>query len=296
MYAITGITGQVGGVVASTLLTHGLDVRAVVRDRAKAATWAARGCDTALADLLDTEALIQAFSGTEGVFILLPPNFDPSEGYPESRAVIASIATALRAAVPRRVVCLSTIGAQAREDNLLSQLRHMEIILADLPLPVAFLRAGWFMENARWDIEPAIARGVIPSFLQPLDKPVPMVATADVGRIAANLLLEDWTGVRVVELEGPTPVTPCDIAFALSRLLHKPVYAEAVPRSRWDELFRAQGMKNPLPRMRMLDGFNEGWITFEHPEQTVRGTVAIDDVLHGLLRRANEVDGQGAQS
>jgi NAD(P)-dependent dehydrogenase (short-subunit alcohol dehydrogenase family) len=29
-------------------------------------------------------------------------------------------------------------------------------------------RAGWFMENAAWDVEPAKA-GVIPTFLQPVD-------------------------------------------------------------------------------------------------------------------------------
>ena len=46
------------------------------------------------------------------------------------------------------------------------------------------------------------------SFLQPLDKPVPMVATADIGREAAKLLQESWTGRRVVELEGSAPRDP----------------------------------------------------------------------------------------
>jgi uncharacterized protein YbjT (DUF2867 family) len=64
----------------------------------------------------------------------------------------------------------------------------MERALRDLPMPVAFLRPSWFMENAAWDVAPAKNRGVIPSFLPPLDKAVPMVATADVGRVAAQLL------------------------------------------------------------------------------------------------------------
>ncbi len=41
MFAITGITGQVGGVVGRTLLAEGKPVRAVVRDASKGATWAA---------------------------------------------------------------------------------------------------------------------------------------------------------------------------------------------------------------------------------------------------------------
>ena len=59
------------------------------------------------------------------------------------------------------------------------------------------------MENSTWDLAPA-KNGVISSFLQPLDKPVPMVATADIGRSAAELLQETSqekrTGHRVLEL------------------------------------------------------------------------------------------------
>ena len=51
MYAITGITGQVGAELGKQLLAAGLPVRAVVRDAAKGADWAARGAEVALADL-----------------------------------------------------------------------------------------------------------------------------------------------------------------------------------------------------------------------------------------------------
>ena len=40
MYAVTGITGKVGGMVAQTLLATGKKVRAVVRDEAKGRPWA----------------------------------------------------------------------------------------------------------------------------------------------------------------------------------------------------------------------------------------------------------------
>jgi uncharacterized protein YbjT (DUF2867 family) len=71
---------------------------------------------------------------------------------------------------------------------------------------------------------------MMPSFLQPLDKPVPMVATADVGRVAAQLLMDDWSGVRVVELEGPRRVTPVDIADTFARIFGRTVNAKVVPR------------------------------------------------------------------
>ncbi len=285
-FAITGITGQVGGAVARALLKQGQRVRAVVRSAEKGAAWARLGCEVAVADLADAAALTQAFTGVQGVFFVLPPVFDPAPDFGEARRVIAAVREALEAARPGRLVSLSTIGAQAPQPNLLQQHGLQEQALGSLALPLTFLRAAWFMENAQWDVEAARATGVVPSFLQPLDKPVPMVATDDIGRVAAELLQESWQGRRVVELEGAR-LAPNDVAAALSRVLGRDVRMEAVPRASWEALFKAQGMKNPLPRAQMLDGFNEGWIRFEGDAASVRqGTVSIDAVLQGLVARS----------
>ena len=284
MYAITGITGRVGGELARTLLAEGKPVRAVLRDQAKAAPWAGQGCEVALAEMGDAAGLTRAFAGAEAVFILLPPVFDPAPGYPESRRVIEAVTTALSVARPRKVVCLSTIGADAGQDNLLSQLSLQEAALRQTGLPVTFLRPGWFMENALWDVAAARDEGVLHSFLQPPDKRFPMVATRDVGRTAADLIQQHWTGTRVVELEGPARVSPHDLAAAFARVLGQPVWVETVPRETWEDLFRAQGSRNPMPRMRMLDGFNEGWIEFrERGAWAVKGTTPLIEVIEGLV-------------
>jgi uncharacterized protein YbjT (DUF2867 family) len=281
MYAITGITGKVGGAVARNLLAAKLPVRAVLRDERKAATWAGLGCEIAPARIDDVTALTAAFQGAEGVFVLLPGNFDPAPGFPEVRAILAALRAALVAARPRKVVCLSTVGAQAKQHNLLSQLTLMEQQLGDLPMPVVFLRPAWFLENCAWDVQPARDAGVMQSFLQPLDRPVPMVATADVGRVAAGLLQETWRGKRVVELEGLRRVTPDEIAATVSELLGRPVRPEVVPRETWHDLFLSQGMKNPAPRIQMLDGFNQGFIDFEGKPQ--QGRVSLRTVLQELI-------------
>src|ERR1700732_1906502 len=198
MYAITGITGKVGGALARTLLAERLPVRAVLRDEVKAGEWGTRGCDVALAEMDGAASLTSAFRGAAGVFILPPSEFDPEPGFPEARHVIAAVTLALVEARPGKVVCLSTIGADAPHENLLTQRTLMEQSLQEIGLPVTFLRPGWFMENALWDIPSARAEGVLRSFLQPADKLFPMVATQDVGRLAAALLREDWIGMRVV--------------------------------------------------------------------------------------------------
>ena len=286
MYAITGVTGKVGGVLARALLVEGQAVRAVVRDIAKGRAWAELGCEVALAEMEDAASLSAAFKGADGVFILPPSEFDPLPGFPEARAVIDAVKSALESALPGKVVCLSTIGAQASQPNLLTQRTLMVQALGKLPLSIAFLRPGWFMENAALDVASARDSGVIHSFLQPLDRVVPMVSTGDVGRVAAVLLQERWAGKRVVELEGPERVSPNTLAAAFSKALGSPVHAEIVPRERWESIFRAQGMRNPILRMKMIDGFNEGWIDFSDGGAHVRkGSTTIDQAVATLIHR-----------
>jgi NAD(P)H dehydrogenase (quinone) len=285
MYAVTGITGKVGGVVARTLLAAGLPVRAVVRDANKGRPWAEKGCEVAIASIANADALTKAFSGVEGVFLMTPPDFDPEPGFPKTLDAIAAIKTAIDAARPGKVVFLSTVGAQVAEFNLLNNAKITEEGLRTVPVPVAFLRPAWFMENASWDV--TAAKAGVPTFLQPLDHAIPMVATADIGHIAADLLRESWTGLRIVELEGPRRYSANDIAAGFAEAVGHTVRMKAVPRETWEALFRSQGMKHPLPRIRMLDGFNEGWMDFEGNGAEHRtGRTPLKAVLKGLAAQA----------
>lgn len=286
MYAITGITGQVGSATANSLLETGHAVRAVVRNPDRARDWVTKGCEIAQADFGDQDALVRAFTGVDGVFILIPPMFDPSPGFPEVRALIATLQAALEAVRPPKIVCLSTIGAQATQPNLLNQLGLVEAGLSALPFPIAFLRAAWFMENSRWDVA-AAREGTMPSFLQPVDNAVPMIATADIGKLAAKLLQESWTGRRIVELESRHRITPIEMATAFAKVLGREVRPEFVARDTWHDLFISQGMKNPTPRIQMLDGFNQGWIEFErNGTEHVHGDTSFETVVAELVKQA----------
>jgi NAD(P)H dehydrogenase (quinone) len=282
MYAVTGITGKVGGAVANALLEAGLSVRAIVRDEAKGKPWAAKGCAVAVASVGHADALTEAFAGTDGVFLMTPPDFDPEPGFPTTRANAVAIKAAIEVAQPAKVVFLSTVGAQVLEPNLLNNSTMTEKMLRTVSVPVALLRAGWFMENAASDVE-AARSGVIPSLLQPLDHAIPMVATVDIGRTAAQLLRDTWSGVRLVELEGPRRYSARDIGSAFAAALGREMRMDPVPRDTWEALFRAQGTKHPMPRMRMVDGFNEGWIDFEGGGEHRKGATTLDAVIADLV-------------
>lgn len=284
MYAAMGVTGRVGGVVAETLLKRGHQVRAIVRNAAKGVPWRDRGAEIAIAASGDSPALSRALSGAEGVFVMVPPNFAPSKGFPETRAIVSSIRAALVAAHTPKVVVLSSIGAQHEKGiGLITASNIIEKELAEIGEARVFLRAGWFMENHAGDVETARQAGHIRSFLQPLDRAVPMVATRDIGIEAAGLLVENWSGTRVVELESAKRVSPLDIARALGRALGRDVRAELVPREMWEQTFRESGAEWPEPRIEMIDGFNSGWIDFEGTPR--KGRLAIDDVVAGMVAR-----------
>jgi uncharacterized protein YbjT (DUF2867 family) len=260
----------------------------VLRDKTKAAQWEERGADVAIASFEDVDALVGAFRDTAGVFAMMAPNFAPQPGYPNAHAGAAVLKEALTKARPGRVAVLSSIGGQRESGlGLITQIHILEEALADLRVPTAILRPTWFMENSLWDIAPARDTGIMPSFLQPLDRACSMVATADIGRVVADTLAQSWEGRRVIEIEGPRRYTQQEIAALLGGVLKREVKAQAVPREQWEALFQAQGTAWPAPRIEMIDGFNSGWIDFEDGvNERVIGKTAYQTVLAELVSRA----------
>src|SRR6202050_925003 len=199
MFVINGITGKVGGRVADILLEAGLPVRALVRSVDKGASWKARGCEIALVpDAADAQSLAQAFAGATGVFLMNPPNYDSERDFPDIQRSAKASAEAIAKAKPDKIVLLSTIGAHVQEFNLLNRSTLFEHMLANAGVPVAFLRAAWFMENAAWDLA-AARSGRIESYLQPLDRKIDMVSAKDIGREAGGQLRAGWTGQRTFD-------------------------------------------------------------------------------------------------
>ena len=68
MFLVMGITGNVGGAAAEHLLTHGKEVRALVRNREKAANWANRGVELVDGDWNDLAAIEQALNKPPRVY------------------------------------------------------------------------------------------------------------------------------------------------------------------------------------------------------------------------------------
>ena len=281
MYLIMGITGNVGGATARRLLQQGKKVRALVRDREKAAKWAEQGVELVDGDWNDTTAIEAALKGVEGAFVMLPSVWAPSPDYREAKGVISNYVEALTKAVPSRVVALSSMGANRSSGaGMITALALLEQSLRSLTFPIAIVRAGAFFENFLFGLQ-AAQGGTLPVFYNPTDRPSTMVATNDIGAEVATLLTGPaWSGHRVIELGSM--VSADEVAAQLGEVLKLDVKAFALPRATWADAFQQFGVPkgHTGPAEEMYESVNAGWMDLgvkgtEH----VAGTTSARDVF-----------------
>ena len=261
MYFVAGITGHVGGAAARRLLAQGEKVRALVRDTAKAAAWKDQGVEVRQGDFNDAETVAAALDGVEGAFLMLPPVMTPQPGFPEARKTIDSLVAALRKAPPVKLVVLSSIGSEQSSGlGLITGTYLLEQALAEFDFPIAFIRAGAFLENNLGGLGPAQATGVFYTFAQDTAAKRASIATEDIGAEVAKLLGEDWTGQRVIELGSDLSAE--DLAAAMGEALGRDVKAQSIPRERWAATFESFGMPpgSSWAYEEMLEGIESGWI------------------------------------
>ncbi len=281
MYLVMGITGKVGGATARHLLKQGKQVRALVRNRDKAAKWADLGVELVDGDWNDGTAIVAALKGVEGAFVMLPAVWAPSPDFREARGVIANLVEALTRVVPPRVVALSSTGANRTSGlGMITALSLMEQGFRSLPSPVAFVRAGGFFENFLFGLQ-AAQGGTLPVFYNPTNRKSMMVASDDIGAEVATLLTGPaWSGHRVIELGSM--VSADEVAAQLGEVLKLDVNAFAVPRAGWAEAFEQFGIPkgHTGPAEEMYDGINEGWMGLEIAgTEHVEGTTSARDVF-----------------
>jgi uncharacterized protein YbjT (DUF2867 family) len=285
MFVINGATGNTGSVVAKALLAAGRQVRAVVRSELKASELKALGAELFVADFTDPSALERAVTGAEGVYFLSAPDITAKDFVRERKALTErQIAVLARAKVPH-VVLLSSIGAQhAHGTGPILTLHHAEQQLRFAGIPSTFIRPAYFVEN--WgEVAHAVKQdSVLPSFL-PLDVPVPMVSTPDIGKAAARALLDGPCGVRTIELAGPTDPSPNDLAAAASKILGRTIKAVQAPLEAVVPTFTSLGISQNIAELyrEMFAAITSGHVAPGPDNEKVRGTTSIEETLRLAL-------------
>ena len=288
MFVVTGVTGHTGKVVAETLLAQRESVRVVVRDAKQGESWKARGAEVAVASLGDASAIAQALTGVMGAYLLVPPRYDVDGMLAAQRPVIDALAEAVRKSGVPHVVLLSSLGAELSEGTgPIRTLHHAERTLGGAAKNITFLRAAYFIENYA-AVLGATAGGVLPTFLT-VDKGIPVIATADIGRVAAELLLDPANGTRVVELTTARRYSPADVARALSSVLGRTITPQFAPNEAVVPALISMGFMPGIAELfrEMTAGINDGRIGPQGGNVVRRfGQLTPIDVLKPLLESA----------
>ena len=285
-YVVLGATGQTGAATTAALVERAT-VRVAVRSEDKGAAWKKQGAEVVVVeDVADVNALTHAFEGATGAYVLIPPDYTSNDMFARAEQVASAIIEAARRAGLPKLVALSSIGSHLPRGtgNILTT-HILEEALKSLPPEVAvgFVRAAGFMENWKALLPVAQQQGILPSFYTPLERAMPMVATADIGQACADVLMQEWQGTQIWELHGPQAVSPNHIAASFGKALKRDVQAVIIPESEWPSTLSQMG-NSPAAvgsYSEMIRAFNNGTMVFEeHGTKKIQGKTTINEAVH----------------
>jgi uncharacterized protein YbjT (DUF2867 family) len=245
MIVILGASGNIGRVVATTLLAQGYNVRALGRDAGRLGPLAARGAEPWVGEPDDALFLRRALAGASAAFAMIPPQPQAPRVRAAQAAIGEAIASAVAAGEVGHVVHLSSLGAELSEGTgPVLGMHDQEKRLDAIPgLHVVHLRPSYFMENLLGSVGAVRALGVLGGSLRP-DLAFPLIATRDIAAVAAErLIARDFAGTSVRPLLGPADWTMTEVARVLGAAIGRPDLAYAqFPDDRAREAMIAAGM------------------------------------------------------
>jgi len=218
---VTGATGNVGPHLVRELRDRGVRVRALVRDTVRARAMLGDDVDLAVGDLAEPASVAASLAGVDRVFLLTP-------SHPRMVAYERAVLDAARAADVRRVVKMSTVGADPRSEGRFARWQgECEDLLRSSGIPWVILRPSYHMTNVLPAAATVRSAGTI---FAPLgDAKIAMVDRRDLAAVAAVTLTEDGHEGRTYVLTGPEAVTYHSVAEQLAQALGRDVRYVDVP-------------------------------------------------------------------
>lgn len=286
MFAISGVTGNTGSVVAQTLIDQGHQVRVIVRSAEKGAPWKAKGAEVTIAQIEDTDAMTRALDGVSGAYFLLPPDLANEDFLGDSVKRAKSIVEAAKVARLPHAVVLSSVGAQHNTGvGPISTIAQLERFFVGASIPVTAVRPGYFLENIQ-DVMPAVVHeGVYPSMILPLDLKIDMVATNDIGLTVADALINPPSTLhRVIELRGADQYSAVDVAAALSKRLGREITALPIPLGHQVDALMEGGVSQQSAESlkEMHENISSGRIDFLDPAAK-KASIHLSEFVENLV-------------
>jgi uncharacterized protein YbjT (DUF2867 family) len=208
---------------------------------------------------------------------MIPPNTASTDPLGYANQVSDAIASAVQNAGTGNVVALSSVGAEhSSGTGPVVGLHNLEQKLNRIDSAnVLYLRAGYFMENTLPQVNAIRQMGVVAGPLRP-DLKLPMIATHDIGNVAAdNLLHPVIRGKQTRELLGQSDLTYTDVATIIGKAIGRPdlKYVQA-PDEQFRSVLVQMGMSDQFARLllEMTSALNSGTMRALEPRKTQNST------------------------
>ena len=285
-FAVMGITGQTGKVVAEYLKKAGHQVRGIIRNQAHQPALEALGYETFMAQANNTDELTAAFSGVDGAYLMNPPAYFEEDMFVVAQQVYDAILDAMKASNLPHAVALSSVGGHLPSGTgNIGTCYYFEQKIKQSKLNISVLRAPNFLDNWKGALATAKEKGIFPSMFSPLDKKWPMASSLDIGQAGAQLLMESHKAPRLTELKGPEDYSTNDAVQIVSELLDKPIKAVEVPAADIAPFFASMGFPEVSAKafQDMMAGFNNESIIFTGEGDVRTGTTSLREAMELLL-------------
>jgi uncharacterized protein YbjT (DUF2867 family) len=304
MILIVGATGTLGRATAHALLAQGHAVRALIRDRARAADLQRAGAELALGDLTDPRSLELACKGMERVLacahsLLGRGNFSSAQ---VDHVGHSALVVAARDAKVERFVYTSMMGARADHAIDFGRTKYeIETVVKGSGMGFTILRPSAFMESHvhRFNGQMLLERGFT-VIVGPGAKPRNFVAVRDVVPFALQALTEDRLNGRTLEIGGPDNVSNSDVAAMYvvrarrGRVLHLPLAVArplaALIRPLHEGIARVLDLAL-VPEHRMPETWQPNKLLAEFPRRLTPVDEFIDEQV-AAWRRSRRVKGR----
>lgn len=219
---ITGSLGNIGQHLVKKLLSQGIELTVVTSNSERKTAIEMLGAKAVQGSIADTKFLTEAFGGADAVFVMTPPNMGGSNVVENTVNAGKSYVNAIKGAGVKRVVMLSSVGAEwSAETGPVVGLHHIEKLYGELiDVSVTYVRAGYFYTNFYNDI-PLIKNAGIQGANFPADQELPLVHPADIATAVAEELVRDTKGQHVRYIVSDV-VTGSMVAQALGTAVGKP--------------------------------------------------------------------------
>ena len=227
--AVVGATGRQGSATVNALLDRGLPVRGLTRhvDSDAAKGLARRGAEVVEADLADPASIRHAFEGAAAAFAMTSFKGYGFEGEVAQGKVIGDAAKE----VGLPFLVYSSVAGADRNSGVphFESKERIEEYLRGLGLALNVVRPVFFMENLiRWHTIGRDDQGWAVRLALPADVPLQMVATRDIGKVAAALIAAHDPDAAPIEIASDE-VTGQRLTELVSHLVKEPAHFIQLP-------------------------------------------------------------------